>query len=138
MSADEFDPHIERLFAQTPSMPDAPLFAAEVERKLAAGSRIRTLALTLAGVVGGAIAVRETVGLNLHLGPREAEGGFAFNDGVAAASASAQSAVQSGLDQLGLDQVALGSLGGMQLFWISAGALIALLAAGAVKLSQEG
>ena len=30
MSADEFDPYIERLFARTPPMPDAPLFTAQV------------------------------------------------------------------------------------------------------------
>ena len=47
MSADEFDPYVERLFARTPHMADAPLFAAGVEAKLATGSRVRTLALSL-------------------------------------------------------------------------------------------
>ena len=44
---------------------------------------------------------------------------------------------QSGLDQLGLSGLELGSMGGMQMFWIVAGALIALAAAGVMKLSQE-
>ncbi len=56
MSADEFDPMIERLFARTPNMADAMLFAADVETRLQSSTRVRTLALTLAGVVGGIIA----------------------------------------------------------------------------------
>ena len=47
MSADEFDPDIERLFARTPAMPDAALFTARVEQRLQKGSRVRFLALSL-------------------------------------------------------------------------------------------
>lgn len=54
MSADEFDPFVERLFARAPAMPDAPLFTAQVEQRLQKGSRVRFLALSLAGLVGGA------------------------------------------------------------------------------------
>ena len=53
MSADDFDPFIERLYSRTPVMQDAGLFAADVETRLASASRIRTLALTAAGLIGG-------------------------------------------------------------------------------------
>lgn len=136
MSADEFDPAIERLFAQAPRMADADLFAVEVETRLASRSRVRGVVLALAGLAGGAVAVRETLSVNLA----HAEAlltGRALGQGSHAALAAAQSDVQSTLDRLGLAGISLGSLGAMQLFWITAAALVALTAAGAVKLSQE-
>ncbi len=138
MSSDEFDPMIERLFSRSPQMADASLFAAEVETRLQSSSRVRTVALTVAGLIGGIIAVRETtnVSLNLNDGPSPAAG-RAIGQGVQAASLNVQEAVNSGLTQFGLSDMALGSMGGMQLFWIAAGALIALAAAGVMRLSQE-
>jgi len=138
MSADEFDPVIERMFARTPQMPDATLFAADVETKLQSSNRVRTLALTLAGVIGGTIAVRESMNLDLHLTDSQAPvAGRVIGQGLQSASLDIQSAVASGLAQFGLSDMTLGSMGGMQLFWITAGALIALAAAGVMKLSQE-
>lgn len=138
MSSDEFDPMIERLFARTPHMADATLFAADVETKLHSSNRVRTLALTLAGLIGGVIAVREATNVNLRLSDAEAPvAGRAIGQGLQAASLDVQGAVASGLQHLGLSDVTLGSMGGMQLFWISAGAVIALAAAAVMKLSQE-
>jgi hypothetical protein len=138
MSADEFDPFVERLFARTPAMPDAPLFTARVEQRLQKGSRVRFLALSLAGLVGGAVAVRETMRVDIDLGARDGVvAGDALGQGIQSASLSVQGMVQSALDQVGLANLELGSMGGMQLFWIAAGALIAVAAAGVMKLSQE-
>ncbi|RYG07567.1 MAG: hypothetical protein EON96_21370 [Caulobacteraceae bacterium] len=136
MSADEFDPFVERLYSQAPSLPDADLFAAQVQTKLAANSRVRTIALSLAGVVGGVIAVRESLGMNFHFA-QDAEA-HRVSQGVESASAAIQGTVQSGLDQWGLSSISLGSMGGVQLFWITAAAVVAVLAAGVVRLSQEG
>lgn len=136
MSADEFDPEIERLFARAPQMADTALFTAEVERRLERGSRLRILALSVAGVIGGAVALREAVTVNLG----EASGpvaGRAINQGLAAASHQAQSVADGALGALGLSGVELGSLGAMQLFWLSAAALVALAAAGAMRLAQD-
>jgi len=135
MSADEFDPFVERLFARTPVLPDAALFTARVEQRLQKGSRVRFLALSLAGLIGGAVAVREAISIDLDLTPGKA--GASLGQGIQSASVNVQGTVQSGLDQLGLTQLEFGSMSGMQLFWIAAGALIALAAAGAVKLSQD-
>lgn len=138
MSADEFDPFVERLFARTPAMPDAPLFTAKVEQRLQKGSRVRFLALSLAGLVGGAVAVRETMAVDIDLAPGEGVvAGDALGQGIQSASLNVQGAIQAGLDQVGLANLELGSMGGMQLFWIAAAALIALAAAGVMKLSQE-
>ena len=138
MSADEFDPMIERLFSRSPQMADATLFAAEVETKLHSSSRVRTLALTVAGLIGGVIAVKESMNLNLRFSDEQAPvAGRVIGQGFEAASLNVQDAVGSGLSHLGLADVSLGSMGGMQLFWIAAGALIALAAAGVVRLAQD-
>ena len=138
MSADEFDPFVERLFARTPTMPDAPLFTARVEQRLQKGSRFRFLALSLAGLAGGVVAVRETMSVDIQLGSRQGVvAGDALGQGLQSASVNVQDSIQSALEQLGLANLELGSMGGMQLFWIAAGALIALAAAGVMKLSQE-
>ncbi|MDP2764153.1 MAG: hypothetical protein Q8O54_04870 [Brevundimonas sp.] len=136
MSADEFDPEIERLFARSPQLPDAALFTAQVEQRLQKGSHVRFLALGLAGVIGGVVAVRETLSVNLTAGDGVVAGD-ALGQGIRSASFNTQSAVQTGLDQLGLANLELGSMGGMQMFWIAAGALIAVAAAGVMKLSQD-
>lgn len=135
MSADEFDPDIERLFARTPSMPDAALFTAEVEQRLQKGSAVRSIALALAGVVGGVIAVRETLTVNFGSDGASAAGGL--EQGLKAISVNGQNAMQSGLNTAGLGGLDLGAMGGMQMFWIVAGGLIALAAAGVMRLSQE-
>lgn len=138
MSSDEFDPYIERLFARSPQMPDATLFAAEVEAKLASGSRIRTLALSVAGLVGGCIAVRESLHLNFNLGNSQAaEGSQSLSFGVQTATADVSSALQGLMEQAGLADIGLGSMAGMQLFWMATAAVVALAAAAVVKLSEQ-
>jgi hypothetical protein len=136
MSADEFDPDIERLFGRSPQMSDAALFTARVEQRLQKGSRVRFLALSLAGLVGGVVAVRESLTVNIGVGDSVGSG-VALGQGLRSASLNAQGAVQASLDQFGLANLELGSMGGMQLFWIAAGALIAVAAAGVMKLSQD-
>lgn len=134
MSADEFDPAIERLFAQAPHFADSPFFEADVAARLNKASRVRSIALSAAGVVGGLIAVRELLNINFDL---TAHSLMAEAGGVDSAGAHG---IQSLLERTGVGDAALqavGSMGGTQVFWAVAGVLVALLAAGAVKLSQQ-
>ncbi len=138
MSADEFDPFVERAFARSPQMPDADAFAAGIEAKLASSTRMRTFALTLAGLVGGVVAVQQSLGTAVDLGtPSMPAPARSLGQGIQNASVDAQVSVQTLLDQAGLSDLALGSMGGMSLFWLGTAALVALACAGAMRLSQE-
>ena len=137
MSADEFDPAIERLFAQTPRLADEALFLATLQARLEKRSRWRALTLTAAGLVGGGLAVREGVNFNFT-----AEGDSTLSQAAHAAAVTAQGAARTGLQALGFGDLGLGGLdliggSGVLTFWIAAGAVIALLAAGMMKLSQD-
>lgn len=133
MSApDEFDPMIERLFAQAAPLPDADAFARDIERRLERGLGLRTWALGAAGVVGGVIAVRETVasGLSLNLG---SSGG---RDG----SESLVSGVEAAAGWLGGGWMStdLSAVTGMQAFWLLTAGLIAAAAVSALRAVNEG
>ncbi|NBB63674.1 hypothetical protein GVN18_30890 [Pseudomonas sp. ODNR1LW] len=132
MSVDEFDPMIERLFAKNPRLADEALFLATVQASLEKRSRWRTLALTSAGLIGGVLAVREGVNINFA-----ATDETTLDQGVRTAAATVRGAAQSGLESLGVGAFDLTGGSGMMAFWIVAGALFALLAAGLVKLSQD-
>jgi hypothetical protein len=132
MSADEFDPMIERMFAQSPRLADEALFLATLQARMEKRSRWRVLALTAAGLAGGALAIREGLSVNFASG-----GETTLDQGIRAAAATAQGAAQSGLDSLGVSSVDLSSGTGVLAFWIVAGAMAAVLAAGAARLSQD-
>ncbi|MFN7106641.1 MAG: hypothetical protein ACK4MY_00325 [Brevundimonas sp.] len=132
MSADEFDPMIERMFAQSPRLADEALFLATLQARMEKQSRWRVLALTAAGLVGGALAIREGLTVNFA-----SNGETTLDQGIRAAAATAQGAAQSGLDSLGVGSVDLSSGTGVLAFWIVAGAMAAVLAAGAARLSQD-
>ena len=135
MSVDEFDPAIERLFARAPSFADSAQFEAALAAKLNKSSRFRTVALSAAGLVGGVIAVREVLSVDFNFASSSAAAGA--ERGMTMAGVDGGQAMQSLVDRVGLTGMDLGSMGGMQLFWATAGVLVALLAAGVVKLSQE-
>tara|TARA_R110000787_G_scaffold193874_1_gene305387 strand:- start:31 stop:450 length:420 start_codon:yes stop_codon:yes gene_type:complete len=138
MSADEFDPFVERLFNQVPVMPDAALFAQRVETRLRSGTRVRTLALTLAGLVGGIVAVRETMSVNLNLSANEAPvAGRALEQSIQSAGGGVQSLFDAGIDQMGLGHFTLAGMGGIEMFWVTTALLVAIAAAGVMKLSEE-
>jgi hypothetical protein len=140
MSVDEFDPAIERLFARAPAFADSVLFEADVAAKLNKSSRFRTAALSVAGLVGGVIAVREVLSVDFNFAasslPAAATTPSAAQ-GLSMAGVDGGLALQSLMERAGLTGMDFSAMGGMQLFWATAGVLVALLAAGAVKLSQQ-
>ncbi len=140
MSVDEFDPAIERLFAKAPSFADSAQFEAALAAKLNKSSRFRTAALSVAGLVGGVIAVREFMSVDFSFASSSVSasaGAEPARQGLMMAGVDGGMAVQSLLDRLSVSGFDMSTVGGMQLFWATAGVLVALLAAGAVKLSQQ-
>ena len=138
MSADEFDPFVERAFARSPRMSDETLFAARIEARLASSTRLRTLALTVAGLTGGIVAVRQSLSSAVDMGTAAVTTpARSFGQGLQNASHDARLSVQPVLDQVGLSDMVFGSMGGMSLFWIGTVALVTVAIAGAMKLSQE-
>ncbi len=140
MSVDEFDPAIERLFARAPAFADSAQFEAGVAARLNKSSRFRTAALSVAGLIGGVIAVREVLSVDFNFASSSVSasaGSQPVAQGLNMAGVDAAQAMQSLLDRLGVAGLDLGAIGGMQMFWATAGVLVALLAAGVVKLSQE-
>ena len=140
MSVDEFDPAIERLFAKAPAFADSAQFEAGVAARLNKSSRFRTAALSVAGLIGGVIAVREVLSVDFNFASSSVSasaGSQPVAQGLNMAGVDAAQAMQSLLDRLGVAGLDLGAIGGMQMFWATAGVLVALLAAGVVKLSQE-
>jgi hypothetical protein len=138
MSADEFDPFVERAFARSPRMADEDLFAARIETRLASSTRLRTLALALAGLTGGVVAVRQSLNSAMELGTSSVTTpALSLGRDLQNVSYDAQLSVQPILDQFGLSDMELGSMGGMSLFWVGTLALVGLAIAGAMKLSQE-
>ena len=136
MSADEFDPDIERLFAQSPAFPDARVFAHNLEARLEKGGRLRTLAVTTAGVIGGIVAVRQSLGSGFSLTADVSQAAQVSNIGLASAATRTQQAVESGLAEFGLN-LDLASAGGLPFFLLGAALLIAVALTGAMRLSQE-
>lgn len=140
MSVDEFDPAVERLFARAPAFADSALFEADLAAKLNKSSRFRTAALSVAGLIGGVIAVREVLSVDFNFASSSVSasaGSEPVTQGLSMAGLDGGLAMQSLMDRVGLTGMDLGSMGGMQLFWATAGVLVALLAAGVVKLSQQ-
>ena len=140
MSVDAFDPAIERLIARAPAFADSAQFEAGVAARLNKSSRFRTAALSVAGLIGGVIAVREVLSVDFNFASSSVSasaGSQPVAQGLNMAGVDAAQAMQSLLDRLGVAGLDLGAIGGMQMFWATAGVLVALLAAGVVKLSQE-
>lgn len=138
MASDEFDPELERAFSRVPHMVDTPLFVAELEARLHRGARVRALGLGLAGMVGGVVALRELLGVNLTFESEavSARGLIDHNLGADLA-ANVQASVQAGLERWGLADLAVGGMGGMHMFWIAAGVVVVLAVATVTRLSQE-
>lgn len=139
MSADDFDPQIERLFAQAPYMADGDAFAARVEQRLETGNRARVLALATAALIGTGVAVRETLSVPIRtLLPGQ------LGHDIQTVGSDVGSQLQQGLklDELRLTDLPFVDLGsGMvsnpSLFWIAALAVVAVAAAGLTRLYQE-
>ena len=138
MSADEFDPFIERAFERAAPMADTPLFVAGVETRLQTGARWRAAGLGIAGAFGGVLALREMLSLDVDLSGAENVPGVQMAESASrSVNMDVATAIHGVLENWGVADLTLGGLGSMQMFWIAAGALVALALAGVVRLSQD-
>jgi hypothetical protein len=120
-----FEAGLERLFAEAPSLADSDAFNRRVERKLNRDWRWRTLGLGAAGVVGGAIAVTES----LHSG---------LGIKVQQASASSAHTAQTFLSQdFDFSDLLMQAGSGANLFWIVSGCLIIAAVVGATRALDQ-
>lgn len=62
MSDPSFEMRVQRLFSEHPHYPDAPLFASDVENKLARGWAMRRMLIGMGGVLGGLVATYQIAG----------------------------------------------------------------------------
>lgn len=139
MSADEFDPGIERLFAQAPVMADSDAFARTLEQRLESGRKVRLAVLVAATVGGAALALKETLSAPLAtLLP------WRLGDELQATSSGVGSRLQQGLSlgEMRLGELVPGGLGvdmatNPTLFWVVAFAVVALASMAVMRLSQE-
>jgi hypothetical protein len=121
----EFERSLERLFAQTPALPDGEAFADRVQAKLARSWRVRTLAIGAAGIVGGAVAASQILGAGFALQVRQAS--------VHSAQVVDQAYRQTWTNLDALSQVTPSAA----LFWAVSGLMILAAVVGATRVLDE-
>lgn len=67
MSPDDFDASIARMYDTAPVLADTDGFAARIEQRLDRSGRLRGLFIGAAGILGGVIAVREGLKIDLFV-----------------------------------------------------------------------
>jgi hypothetical protein len=122
MSDPSFEMRLQRMFAEHPHYPDAPLFAADVENRLGRAWALRRMLIGAAGVAGGLIAIVQFAGA--RFGQRISEiWGAAMNTGQSLHSAATQLPLPfSEISQLPYGSEALWMVAGLA---VLAGALFA-------------
>lgn len=119
----EFEASLERMFRETPAMPDAELFAVDVQKRLDRGWALRRWGVGAAGVIGGAVAVSQTLGANLNLRFEQASAGS-----VRAVDTVYREALGQAQTLTADSGLAFGDMG-LGMFWVASGVIV-LLAAG--------
>lgn len=133
MSADEFDPAVERHYGRPQSFTDSALFDAEVSVKVYQRSKMRRIILSVLGVIGGFAFLHQIVKLNLDLKLS------ANNIQAVLPQRQLTQAMDVGREmasQIGLGDTAVVGLSGPQLLILCSVAAVALLAGTAMRLSQ--
>ncbi|WP_296815646.1 hypothetical protein [Brevundimonas sp.] len=120
---DAFDGEIERLFARPPALDGGETFAHRVERRLARGSRIRTVVVGAAGLVGGVLAVQQAVGSGFTLNLSNRPAGVTTPDAGPTVAGGDWGQYLDLLQTLGMGQD-LAALPSMPLFWLASAGLI--------------
>lgn len=138
MSADEFDPAIERAYHVTPEFADSALFDAEVAVRLENRWKWRRALLVTLALGAAFLFLRQFVTVQMQ---NVLQGGL--DDGSLATilrkgeASSVFEPVRDAAQQLGLTGFALGSFSGAQILMISGVLLTLVLVASAVRLANS-
>lgn len=134
MSADEFDPAVERLYRQPQQFADSVLFDAEVQLRLYKRSRSRNFVMGGMSLFAGGLLLNQVVRMNLDA--RLSTSGL--NAVLPKREVSQVMEVSREMaSQLGLGDAMVAGFNGPQLLILCALATTAVLAAMAVRLSQS-
>lgn len=133
MSAEEFDPAIERLYGRPETFADSVLFDAEVAVKVYRRGKMRRILLSVLGVLGGFAFLHQMVKLNidLKLSANNVQAVLPQRQLSQAMDVSREMA-----SQIGLGDTAVAGLSGPQLLILCSVAAVALLTGTAIRLSQ--
>lgn len=125
MAEMEVERTIERLFARSPELPDAELFAERVQRRLDRGWTARRLMIGAAGLVGGVIGASQLIMSNL------------FSRAEAASTESAR-VLTSGVRQLAPQAEWLFSRpAGIEAVWLVAGLAVVAMGLVLTRIIEE-
>ena len=134
MSADDFDPAVERLYTHPQTFADSALFDAEVEVRVYKRSRMRNFVMIGISLAAAAIFLRQVIRLNIS----------ASFDSATIGSVVPRQEVRHVMDvaremaaNLGLADAMVAGFSGPQLMIMCGLVVTALLAASAVRLSQS-
>ena len=138
MSADEFDPAIERAYRVTPEFADSALFDAEVAVRLENRWKWRRALMLVLAVVAAFVFLRQFVSVqmkNVLQGSLD-EGSLATILQKGEASSMFEP-VRDAAQQLGLTGFSLGSFSGAQILMMSGLILTLVLVASAIRLANS-
>lgn len=119
----EFEASLERMFRDAPPRPDAELFAARVQKRLNNGWALRRWGVGAAGMIGGAVAITQTLGADLSLRFEQASAGSAKAVDTVYRQAVGQAQTISADSGLAFGDMGLG------MFWVVSGVIVLLAAA---------
>ncbi|MEG1453748.1 hypothetical protein [Brevundimonas sp.] len=138
MSADEFDPAIERAYRVTPEFADSALFDAEVAVRLENRWKWRRAIMMVLAVGAAFVFLRQFVSVQMKnvLQGDLGDGSLATILHQSEAS-SVFSPLRDAAQQLGLTGISLGSISGAQILMMSGIILTLALVASAIRLANS-
>ena len=134
MSADEFDPAVERAYRAPMSFVDSPLFEAEIAVRLQKRVVRRRRIVAALGVLVGYFTLSQFVSFNIKLG---GEGGSLFTILERKGETSVLNPAMELARDMGLSGYYVGSLGEAQVLMLVGGAISLVLVATAIRLANS-
>ena len=138
MSADEFDPAIERAYRVTPEFADSALFDAEVAVRLENRWKWRRAIMLVLALGAAFVFLRQFVSVQMkNVLQGDLDGGSLATILQQSEASSVFSPLRDAAQQLGLTGFSLGSFSGAQILMMSGVILTLALVASAIRLANS-